>query len=316
VFVGQQLTAVLEELERTAKVPMEKGDNMYLKLGIDKIPEILRDNTDRNRTSPFAFTGNKFEFRAVGSSANSSLSMTTLNTIVADQLVQFRQSVDKLIDEDGLKKEIAIMQVLREYVAASKAIRFEGNGYSKDWEVEAEKRGLSNIKSTPTALDVYARDEVKALFSRHNIFTEVEMDARHEILLEDYIKKIQIESRVMGDLALNHVIPTAIAYQNKLIQNIRGLKELGLEDEYTETTVETIKKMSRYITTIQKSVDQMIDARRMANKIEDARERAIAYREQIFSFFDTIRYNVDKLEIMVDDEDWPLIKYRELLFRR
>jgi glutamine synthetase len=315
VFVGQQLSAVLDELERTSKVPMEKGDNMYLKLGIDRIPEVLRDNTDRNRTSPFAFTGNKFEFRAVGSSANSSSSMTVLNTIVADQLIEFRKSVDELIEVKGMKKELAIIQVLREYVVASKAIRFEGNGYSKEWEEEAERRGLSNVKSTPLALDVFHRAEVKDLFSRNGIFTEVEVAARHEILLEDYIKKIQIESRIMGDLAVNHVIPTAVAYQNKLIQNIRGLKELGLEDEYTQTTLESIKKMSRHITTIQRSVDEMIEARKVANKIESARERAIMYREQVFSYFDKIRYSVDKLELMVDDEDWPLVKYRELMFR-
>ncbi|NDK54476.1 glutamine synthetase III family protein [Pontibacter fetidus] len=315
VFVGQQLSAVLDELERTSKVPMEKGDNMYLKLGIDRIPEVLRDNTDRNRTSPFAFTGNKFEFRAVGSSANSSSSMTVLNTIVADQLIEFRNVVDELIEKQGMKKELAIIQILREYVVASKAIRFEGNGYSKEWEEEAERRGLSNVKSTPLALDVYHRAEVIDLFSKHGIFTKVEVAARHEILLEDYIKKIQIESRIMGDLAVNHVIPTAVAYQNKLIQNIRGLKDLGLEDEYTATTIEAIKKMSRHITTIQRSVDAMIEARKVANKIEDARERAIMYREQVFSYFDTIRYSVDKLELMVDDEDWPLVKYRELMFR-
>jgi glutamine synthetase len=316
VFVGQQLTAVLEELERTAKVPMEKGDNMYLKLGIDKIPEILRDNTDRNRTSPFAFTGNKFEFRAVGSSANSSSSMTVLNTIVADQLMEFRKSVDELIDGQDMKKELAIIQVLREYVAASKAIRFEGNGYSKDWEEEAAKRGLSNIKSTPLALDVYERDEVKALYTRHGIFTEVELCARHEILLEEYIKKIQIESRVMGDLAMNHVIPTAIAYQNKLIQNIRGLKELGLEDEYTQTTLESIKRISNHIKNIQVNVVEMIQSRKVANRIDDVRERAIFYNEKIFNYFELIRTPVDKLELMVDDEDWPLVKYRELMFRR
>ncbi|MCC9168332.1 glutamine synthetase III family protein [Pontibacter harenae] len=316
VFVGQQLTAVLDELERTAKVPMEKGDNMYLKLGIDKIPEILRDNTDRNRTSPFAFTGNKFEFRAVGSSANTSSPMTALNTIVADQLVEFRKAVDKLIEKDGMKKEIAIIQVLRELVVQSKSVRFEGNGYSDEWAEEAEKRGLSNVKSTPLALDVFHRENVKELFTKHSIFTEVELNARHEILLEEYIKKIQIESRVMGDLAVNHVIPTAVAYQNKLITNIRGLKELGLEDELTQTTLDSIKKMSRHINAIQKNVDEMIEARKVANKIEDARERAIAYEEKVKSYFDTIRYSVDKLELMVADEDWPLIKYRELLFRR
>ncbi|MEJ8802287.1 glutamine synthetase III family protein [Pontibacter sp. H249] len=316
VFIGQQLTAVLDEFERTSKVPIEKGDNMYLKLGIDRIPEVLRDNTDRNRTSPFAFTGNKFEFRAVGSSANCSSSMTVLNTIVANQLLEFRKTVDDLIENQGVKKEVAIIQVLREYVADSKRIRFEGNGYSKEWEEEAERRGLSNIKSTPLALDVYERENVVELFSKHGILTAVELKARHEILLEDYIKKIQIESRVMGDLAVNHVIPTAVAYQNKLIQNIRGLKDLGLEDEFTQTTLDAIKKMSRHITTIQKSVDAMIEARKVANKVEDVRERAIMYREQVFGYFDTIRYSVDKLELMVDDEDWPLIKYRELMFRR
>ncbi|MFD2999098.1 glutamine synthetase III [Pontibacter toksunensis] len=316
VFVGQQLTAVLDELERTAKIPMEKGDNMYLKLGIDRIPEVLLDNTDRNRTSPFAFTGNKFEFRAVGSSANVSNPMTVLNTIVADQLLEFRKSVDELIDGQGMKKEIAIIQVLREYVVDSKTVRFEGNGYSQEWEDEASQRGLSNVKTTPRALDVYHHAEVKDLFSRNGILTEVELNARHEILLEEYIKKIQIEARVLGDLAVNHVIPTAIAYQNKLINNVRGLKDLGLEDEFTATTIDAIKKMSRHITTIQKNVDEMIEHRKVANKIEEARERAIYYQEEVFPFFDTIRYSVDKLELMVDDEDWPLVKYRELMFNR
>ena len=316
VFVGQQLTALLDELERTEKVPMEKGDNMYLKLGIDKIPEILRDNTDRNRTSPFAFTGNKFEFRAVGSSANVSNPMTVLNTIVADQLKEFRQTVDALIDNDEMKKELAIIQVLRRYVAESKAIRFEGNGYSEEWAQEAERRGLSNVKTTPRALDVYDRSDVIDLFVRNEIFTEIELKARHEILLEEYIKKIQIEARVLGDLAINHVVPTAVAYQNKLINNFRGLKELGLEDDYTQSMLESIKKMSQHISTIQKNVNDMVDARKVANKIEDARERAIMYQEKVFGYFDVIRYSVDKLELMVDDEDWPLVKYRELMFNR
>ena len=316
VFVGQQLTAVLDELERTAKIPMEKGDNMYLKLGIDRIPEVLLDNTDRNRTSPFAFTGNKFEFRAVGSSANVSNPVTVLNTIVADQLQDFRKAVDELIDGQGMKKELAIIQVLREYVVESKAIRFEGNGYSQEWEEEAEKRGLSNVKTTPRALDIYSNEEAIDLFRRNGILTEVELNARHEILLEEYIKKIQIEARVLGDLAMNHVIPTAIAYQSKLVNNVRGLKELGLEDEFTQTTVESIKKMSHHITTIQRNVVEMINERKVANKIEDARERAIYYQENVFTYFDTIRYSVDKLELMVDDEDWPLVKYRELMFNR
>ncbi|TGE24199.1 glutamine synthetase type III [Hymenobacter aquaticus] len=314
VFVGSQLNSVLDELERTAKLPLDKGDNIYLKLGIDKIPAILLDNTDRNRTSPFAFTGNKFEFRAVGSSANCSSSMTVLNTIVAEQLIEFKESVDALI-EQGKKKEVAIVEVLREYVISSKNIRFEGNGYSDEWKEEAEKRGLSNIPTTPQALDALVREDAADLFARHNIFSHVELHARHDILLEDYMKKIQIESRVMGDLAVNHIIPTAVAYQTKLITNVRGLRELGLDDELSQVTVDTIKAISRHISTIKTQVDEMINARKVANKIEDTRERAIAYCDTVKVHFDTIRRSVDKLELMVADEDWPLVKYRELLFR-
>ncbi|UOQ51876.1 glutamine synthetase III family protein [Hymenobacter cellulosivorans] len=314
VFVGSQLNSVLDELERTAKLPLDKGDNIYLKLGIDKIPAILLDNTDRNRTSPFAFTGNKFEFRAVGSSANCSSSMTVLNTIVADQLIEFKNSVDALI-EQGKKKEVAIVEVLREYVISSKNIRFEGNGYSDEWKEEAASRGLSNIPTTPQALDALVREDAADLFARHNIFSHVELHARHDILLEEYMKKIQIESRVMGDLAVNHIIPTAVAYQTKLITNVRGLRELGLDDELSQVTVDTIKAISRHISTIKTQVDEMVNARKVANKIEDTRERAIAYCDTVKTHFDTIRRSVDKLELMVADEDWPLVKYRELLFR-
>ncbi|GGG53935.1 glutamine synthetase III family protein [Hymenobacter glacieicola] len=314
VFVGSMLDSVLDELERTAKVPLDKGDNIYLKLGIDKIPAILLDNTDRNRTSPFAFTGNKFEFRAVGSSANSSSAMTTLNTIVAEQLIDFKQSVDALI-EQGKKKEVAIVDVLREYVISSKNIRFEGNGYSDEWKDEAAARGLANVPTTPQALDAIIKEDAASLFERHRIFSHVELHARHEILLEDYIKKIQIESRVMGDLAVNHIIPTAVAYQTKLITNVRGLRELGLDDENSEVTVNTIKAISRHISTIKTQVDEMTNARKVANKIDDTRERAVAYCDTVKAHFDTIRRSVDKLELMVADEDWPLVKYRELLFR-
>ncbi|TGE14537.1 glutamine synthetase III family protein [Hymenobacter elongatus] len=314
VFVGSQLNSVLDELERTAKLPLDKGDNIYLKLGIDKIPAILLDNTDRNRTSPFAFTGNKFEFRAVGSSANCSSSMTVLNTIVANQLIEFKDSVDALI-EQGKKKEVAIVEVLREYVISSKDIRFEGNGYSDEWKDEAEKRGLSNIPTTPQALDALVREDAADLFAQHNIFSHVELHARHEILLEDYIKKIQIESRVMGDLAVNHIIPTAVAYQTKLISNVRGLREIGLDDEHAQVTIDTIKAISRHISTIKTQVDEMVNARKVANKIDDTRERAIAYCDTVKMHFDPIRRSVDKLELMVADEDWPLVKYRELLFR-
>ncbi|KAA3438309.1 glutamine synthetase III family protein [Rufibacter hautae] len=315
VFVGKKLTEVLDELERTAKLPLDKGDNVYLKLGIDKIPEILLDNTDRNRTSPFAFTGNKFEFRAVGSSANSSNAMTTLNAIVADQLIDFKNSVDAMMAE-GKKKEVAIIDVLREYVISSKAVRFEGNGYSKEWEEEAERRGLSNIRKTPQALDKLVDETAMEIFTKHNIFSSRELHARHDILLEDYIKRVQIEARVMGDLAMNHIIPTAIAYQTTLVENIKGLRDIGLEDnEYTQSTLETIKTISSHLTTIKSNVDAMIEQRKVANKIEDTRERAIMYTDEVLSFFETIRYSVDKLELIVADEQWPLVKYREMMFR-
>jgi glutamine synthetase len=315
VFVGSQLSEVLDELEANSTISLDKGDNMYMKLGIDKIPEILLDNTDRNRTSPFAFTGNKFEFRAVGSSANSSSAMTVLNTIVADQLIEFKNEVNALID-GGKKKEVAIIEVLRKYIIESKAIRFEGNGYSQEWADEAAKRGLSNLPTTPKALDAFLSEETESLFLRNKIFNTIELHARHEILLEDYVKKIQIESRVMGDLALNHVIPTALKYQNKLIQNVKGLKEIGLGEDYSGTTIDMIKKISKHVTTIKTTVDEMIERRKKANKIEDMRERAMMYCDEISTLFQTIRYSVDKLELMIDDEDWPLVKYREMLFSR
>ena len=313
VFVGSSLDSILNELERTAKLPLDKGDNLYLKLGIDKVPPILLDNTDRNRTSPFAFTGNKFEFRAVGSSANCATAMTVLNAIVADQLRDFYAEVDTAI-EAGRKKEVAIIDVLRRYVVESKAIRFEGNGYSQEWEDEAARRGLSNVRTTPQALDAMVTPVADELFQRLGIYSHVELHARHEILLEEYIKKIQIEGRVLGDLALNHIVPTAIKYQNKLITNVKGLKELGLEAESTPT-VEMIRTISRHVSTILTQVDAMTDARKTANNMDDVRERAISYCDDVKAFFEPIRYAADKLELMVDDEDWPLVKYRELLFR-
>lgn len=314
VFIGAQLTDVLNELEKNGNVKVDKGDNVYMKLGISKIPEILLDNTDRNRTSPFAFTGNKFEFRAVGSAANSAAPMTVLNTIVAETLTKFKEDVDKQIKK-GVKKEVAIINILREYTIASKKIRFEGNGYSEEWKKEAEKRGLSNVNTTPQALDFYLTDKAKALFAKHEIYNDRELEARHEIMLENYIKKIQIEGRVMGDLSLNHIIPTAIAYQNKLIINVRGLKEIGLEKE-AKTVIESIKEISKHITTIQTEVDSMTEARKKCNKMEHARDKALGYCNDVKSHFDKIRYAVDKLELLVDDEDWPLVKYRELLFLR
>ncbi len=313
-FIGSQLTDVLDELEKNSKIKIDKGDNMYMKLGINKIPAILLDNTDRNRTSPFAFTGNKFELRAVGSSANTASSMTVLNTIVANQLLEFKKELDAKIKK-GEKKEVAIINILRDYIKKSKAIRFEGNGYSEDWEKEAQKRGLSNVKNTVEALDAFLTEKSKDLFIKNGIFTEVELEARNEIQWENYNKSIQIESRVMGDLAMNHVIPTAINYQNKLIENVKGLKEIGLNPE-DSGVIDTIKDISGHIKIIKENVHNMIEARKVANKIENARERAQMYCCDVKNYFDEIRYHVDKLELLVHDEDWPLVKNRELMFLR
>jgi glutamine synthetase len=311
VFLGSTLTNVLDELEKNGNVKIEKGDNMYMKLGISKIPEIILDNTDRNRTSPFAFTGNKFEFRAVGSSANSAGPMTVLNVIVAEILRNMAKEIDKEIAA-GKEKKIAIVHVLRKYIKDSKKIRFEGDGYSEEWAKEAEKRGLSNLKSTPFALDVYHDKKIVDVFSKHNVLSGVELHARHEIMLENYIKKVQIESRVMGDLALNHVIPTAIQYQNKLIENANGLKGLNLDNT---AAVETIKEVSKHLESLKLNVNAMIDARRKLNKEEDIVKRAKGYCTDVKeAYFDKIRYAVDKLELLVDDEFWPLVKYREMLF--
>jgi len=313
VFLGSTLSGVLDELERNGNIKIEKGDNLYMKLGIDQIPEIILDNTDRNRTSPFAFTGNKFEFRAVGGDANVSNSMTVLNVIVADQLLDFHRKLVKKI-EAGDEKRLAAIEILRDYIKLSKKIRFEGDGYSMDWEKEAKKRGLSNARDTPRALDFLITEKSKSLFKRHGVLNEIEIQARHEIMLENYIMKVQIEARVIGDLALNHIIPIAIIYQNKLIQNANGLKGLKIN---AEDIIETIQDLSNHINMIKKLTNEMVEERKKVNKMEDSRTRAIAYCDQVKAkYFDQIRYSVDKLELLVDDEDWPLVKYRELLFLR
>ncbi len=316
VFVGAELKRVLEELEKNATIALEKGDNLYMKMGINKVPAIILDTTDRNRTSPFAFTGNKFEFRAVGSSANCAAPMVVLNAIVAKQLIQFRKDVDK--EAESLeKREYAIVNVLRRYITESKNILFEGDNYSEEWVIEAEKRGLPNVKSSPRALQAYISDKSLHLFEELGIMSHREVEARYEINLENYIKKVQIEARVMNDLALNHVIPSAIVYQNKLIQNVKGLKEIGLEKNASvKTIVDAITNISEHINLIQQNTEEMIEARKTANKIENAFERAIAYEEQVKKYFDVIRYSVDKLELIIDDEDWTLPKYRELLMVR
>jgi glutamine synthetase len=312
IFLGQQLNEVLDEIEHSRISKKIKEDNA-LWLGIPKIPQILLDNTDRNRTSSFAFTGNKFELRAVGSSANSSAPMTVLNTIMADQLVKFKADVDKLIKK-GEKKDIALLTVIKKYIKESKDIRFEGNGYSQEWEDEAAKRGLSNIKTTPVALDAYVSAKSTELFEKNNIFSKRELHARHEILLESYYKKLQIEARVMGEVANTMIIPATIAYQNTLLNNAKGLKDLGLSKEALEAPLAIINKLSTHLAVVKNSIDAMLEERKVTNNIEDHREKAIAYDLNVKSHFETIRYNVDKLEQIVDDSVWPLPKFRELLF--
>ena len=313
IFLGGQLNAVLDEIEKSVKdKKMTPEEKTALKLNIGKIPEILLDNTDRNRTSPFAFTGNKFEFRAVGSSANCGHPMTILNTIVADQLKTFHAEVESMTKK-GTKTDEAILKILRKYIVESKAIRFEGNGYGEEWKKEAKKRGLSNVTTTPVALDAFLSKETMSLFERNNIFTHRELEARHEIMLETYIKKIQIESRVMGSVAINHILPAAIKYQTLLIDNVRGMKEIGLAKETYAAQVEIIKEISAHIVIIKANVDSMLDVRKKANSIENLRSRAIAYCDKVKTYFEIIRYNVDKLELIVDDESWPLPKYREMV---
>jgi glutamine synthetase len=313
VFIGTQMQTVLNEVEKSGNIKIEKGDNMYMKLGIDQIPEIILDATDRNRTSPFAFTGNKFEFRAVGGSDNCATAMTALNVIVAEQLDHFFAEVSKDI-EKGEEKRLAIVKVLRKYITESKNVIFGGDGYSEDWVKEAEKRGLGNVKNTPRALDAYTTKKSLALFEKHGVLSHKEVEARNEIRLESYIKKVQIDARVMGDLAMNHIVPTAIAYQSKLINNANGLKGLGIDNK---AVVKTIEEISGHIETIKTSVREMIEERKRLNKVTDTHKRALGYCDDIKEkYFDKIRDAVDKLELLVDNEDWPLVKYRELLFLR
>jgi len=312
IFLGETLTKTLEDLETKNEISISKGDNVYYKLGLNRIPNLLRDNTDRNRTSPFAFTGNKFEFRAVGSAANSASTMTVLNGIVADQLTKFKYDLDTRLGR-GEKKELAIVEILKEYYTASKRILFEGNGYSDEWVAEAKTRGLSNIASTPDALGIYMQPNSLALFERMGIMNHAEVESRYEIELEKYIKTVQIESRVMGDLAMNHVVSTALKYQHKLAETARNLVELGMTTE-AEPIKDILRDISARVIVIKKQAESMIGARKRANNVTDTTERARLYATDVKGHFETIRYEVDKLEQIVDDEDWPLVKYRELLF--
>jgi glutamine synthetase len=315
-FLGSEVSAMLDQLEeQVSNKKMTPDEKTALKLDIGKIPEILLDNTDRNRTSPFAFTGNRFEFRAVGGSCHPATPMTILNAALAAQLIEFKTEVDALIEE-GVKKDEAIFQVLREYIIASKAIRFEGDNYSDDWLKEAKKRGLTNITDVPEALTAYLSDKSKKLFFGLGIFTEAELEGRVEVLFEQYTMKIQIEARVLGDLSINHIVPTAVKYQNRLVENVLGLKAIYGEEfkNLAGNRIELIKEISDHVTSIKMGVNEMVEARRVANKLEDEKEKAKKYSKTVTPYLDKIRYHIDKLELVVDDEIWPLPKYRELLF--
>jgi len=318
VFIGSQLTQMLDNLEKSIKAgKMTPEDKTELKLSIGKIPQILLDNTDRNRTSPFAFTGNKFEFRAVGSAANCGSAMIALNVIVAKQLLEFKKAVDARIQK-GDKKDEAILKELQKLIKESKSIRFEGNGYGEEWVKEAKKRGLSNLKDTPRALKVMIDKKTKNLFNELGVFTEIELDARYEIELENYILKLQIESRTLGDIAQNHIIPTAIKYQNTILENVKGMNELMGKEAKTmaSTQYHILKETSHHLGELQSLLDSMLGERKKANKIEDAEKKALAYCDKVKPYFEKIKYHSDKLELLIDDEIWPLPKLRELLFTK
>lgn len=319
IFIGEQLTKVLKELEGVSDGKLSPEEKTELKLNVvGKIPDVMLDNTDRNRTSPFAFTGNKFEFRAVGSSANCANPMITLNTIMAKQLKDFKLEVDALIESSNMKKDDAIFNVLREYIKQTKDILFEGDGYSDEWAEEAKKRGLTNNKTTPAALKAKVSKKAHDLYAEMGVMNHVEVEARYEIEVEEYVKKIQIEGRVLGDIARNHVIPTAIRYQNMLIENVKGLKSI-FDDDYKKIgkeQISLIREISEHISAINSKVEEMTEERKKANNIEHAAERADAYCNHVKPIFETIRYHCDKLELLVDDEMWTLAKYRELLFTR
>jgi len=317
-FIGTHLSSILDELEQNVKAgKMTPEDKTELKLNIGKIPQIMLDNTDRNRTSPFAFTGNKFEFRAVGSSANCSKSMIVLNTIMASQLRIFKVNVDARI-ETGDSKDEAILKELQQMIKDSKKIRFEGNGYGDEWVKEAEKRGLNNFKDTPRSLDIWDEPRIVAMFEELNVLTAREIEARKEIDFENYVHKLQIESRIIGDITQNQIIPAVVNYQNKLIENIQGLISILGEDgkAASKAQLELIKKISGHMNTMKSLCDSMLEERKKANKIESIEKKAIAYCDHVKSYFDDIRYHCDKLELLVEDELWPLPKFREMLFTR
>lgn len=317
VFLGSQLSAVLDKIEESSDDDDITMDELRkMKLGISHIPEVLIDNTDRNRTSPFAFTGNRFEFRAVGSSANCSSAMSALNAVVSSQLIDFKKEIDKKMKE-GMKKEQAIFDTIRLYIKACKPIRFDGNGYSDEWKEEARKRGLDCETSVPLIFDAYLSERSIKMYESIGVLNERELHARNEVKWETYTKKIQIEARVLGDLSMNHIIPVATQYQSMLLDNLYKMRVVFDEEKATRLSKEDaalIEEIATHISAIKTNVDDMVEARKSANKLEDARDKAIAYHDTVEPFLSVIRYHIDKLELMVDNQMWPLPKYRELLF--
>ena len=319
IFTGTALASILDHIENSTNAELARLNNREeLRLNVSQIPEITLDNTDRNRTSPFAFTGNRFEFRAVGSSANCAAAMIALNAAVADQLMDFKKKVDSRIAA-GMDLNTALIEEIRVLIKQCKAIHFDGNGYSEEWKAEAAARGLDCNTNAATIFDAYLSPKSVEMFRNTGVFSEVELAARNEVKWEMYTKKIQIEARVLGDLALNHVLPVAIRYQSILLDNIAKMKALfpaDQADEMSRGEMETVAKIARHTATIKTETEKMVDARRRANKIESKREKAIAYHDTVVPCMDTIRYHIDKLELMVDNQMWPLPKYRELLFIR
>lgn len=319
VFLGTEVTKMLDLMEESVTDrKMTPDEKTALKLNIGRIPEIILDNTDRNRTSPFAFTGNRFEFRAVGSSANCASALIALNAVVANQLIRFKSEVDALIEKD-IKKDEAIFHVLKKLIIDSRPVLFNGDGYSEAWVKEAEKRGLTNVNNVPEALSAYLRPQNIQLFEKLDILNERELHGRVEVEYEKFIMKVQIEARVLGDLAINHIVPTAVQYQTTLLENVKNIKEVFPADEFEQLAgarLDLIREIGRHISAIKAKRKEMIEARKKANVIENVIEKAQAYDQTVRPFLDDIRYHIDKLELIVDNELWPLPKYRELLFVR
>ena len=319
IFLGKQLSSILDEIARQiSSSKMTSEEKTTLKLGIGRIPEILLDTTDRNRTSPFAFTGNRFEFRAAGSSANCAAAMIAINAAMANQLNEFKVSIDKLMEE-GVGKDEAIFRIMKETIIASEPIRFEGDGYSKQWKQEAARRGLTNICHVPEALMHYMDNQSRSVLIGERIFNETELACRLEVELEKYTMKVQIESRVLGDLAINHIVPTAVIYQNRLLENLRGLRETFSPEEYEVLSAdrkELVREISKRVTAIKVQVREMTEARKVANHMDNYKDKAFAYEETVRPYLESIRDHIDHLEMEIDDEIWPLPKYRELLFTK